>query len=207
LLASIIASFIFGAITGTMTFANLPGFALMVPALFLGWIILLDWRMPIAGVRELDPLTDAELKRLGIVNSFLPPELGIWRISCRRDHIWHKAPDFAQWAEKIPAKWRVMILALSPLTHFNNNAILGLEVAMKKLNDQGRRLILAGITPAQYRTLTDCGIARFMALENLCPDLEFAVARGIDLAQTMRPATDERKSPVGSLGRARFFGT
>ena len=28
-----------------------------------------------------------------------------------------------------------------------------------------------------------------MEIENLCPDLEFAVARGIDLVQTMHPAT------------------
>ena len=39
----------------------------------------------------------------------------------------------------------------------------------------------------------DQGIARFMDIENLCPDLEFAVARGIDLMQTMHPPGEKNE--------------
>ena len=81
----------------------------------------------------------------------------------------------------------MIILALSPLTRFDNNAILDLESALKKLHDEGRKLILSGITPGQYRNLMEHGIGKSMDTENLCPDLEFAVARGIDLVQTINP--------------------
>jgi hypothetical protein len=187
LLASIVGSFLFGATVGTLIFSKFPALCLMLPVSFLGFIIGVDWFKPIADVKELDLLGDSELKVLGIVKSLLPPELGIWRISPRRNHKWHRAPDFLQWAEKIPARWRVVILALSPLTRFDNNAILDLESALKKLHDEGRKLILSGITHAQYRNLMDHGIGRSMDAENLCPDLEFAVARGIDLVQTINP--------------------
>ena len=137
LLASIIGSFLFGASAGTFVFLHFPGLSLLAPVSFLCWISFIDWRMPIAGVRELDLMGDSELKLLGIMKSLLPPELGIWRVSCRQDHIWHKAPDFAQWAEKIPARWRVIILALSPLTRFEPNSVLDLEATLEKLH-QGR---------------------------------------------------------------------
>ncbi|MDB5299485.1 MAG: putative transrane protein [Phycisphaerales bacterium] len=198
LLASILGSFLFGAAAGTFIFDKYPGFSLLLPVSFLCWIVYVDWRTPIADVRELDLMADSELKLLGIMKSLLPPELGIWRVSCRQNHKWHKAPDFMQWAEKIPARWRVIILALSPLTRFNSNSILDLESALEKLHREGRKLILSGITPGQYRNLMKQGIGRSMDLENLCPDLEFAVARGIDLVQTIHPAADQGGGSVTS---------
>ena len=44
-----------------------------------------------------------------------------------------------------------------------------------------RKLIIAGITPLQYRELERLGIAKSMDIEDLCSDLEFAIARGISL--------------------------
>jgi uncharacterized membrane protein YoaK (UPF0700 family)/anti-anti-sigma regulatory factor len=191
LLASIIGSFVFGATAGTLIFMHFPALSLMFPVAFLCWIIFVDGRTPIADVRELDLLTDSELKMLGIMKSLLPPELGIWRVSSRRGKSWHKAPDFQQWAEKIPARWRVIILALSPLTRFDANSIMDLQATLDKLHAQHRKLVLSGITPVQYRQLADQGIAKFMDIENVCPDLEFAVARGIDLVQGMKPEGEE----------------
>ncbi len=204
LLGSIIGSFVFGATVGTFIFHKAPGLSLTLPVAFLGWIILVDWHKPIADVKELDLMADSELKVLGIVKSLLPPELGIWRISCRNNRRWHQAPDFLQWAEKIPARWRVVILALSPLTRFDGNSVMDLESALKKLAEQGRRLVLSGITAVQYRHLAELGIDRVMDLQDLCPDLEFAVARGIDLVQTMHPpnpqtALDAPASPMADF--------
>jgi uncharacterized membrane protein YoaK (UPF0700 family) len=199
LLASIIGSFVFGASAGTLMFMHFPGFSLMAPVSFLFWIILVDWRKPIADVRELDLMADSELRLLGIMQSLLPPELGIWRVSCRKNGKWHRAPDFTQWAERIPTRWRVIILALSPLTRFDNNAFIDLETALEKLEGEGRKLILSGISAGQYRSLMDHGIGKSMDLENLCPDLEFAVARGIDLVQTKQSdaeSIDESVSPA-----------
>jgi anti-anti-sigma regulatory factor len=195
LLASILGSFLFGAVAGTLVFNRFSGLCLLVPVAFLGWIIFVDWRTPIADVKELDLMADAELKLLGIMKPLLPAELGIWRISCRQNHEWHRAPDFQQWADRIPARWRVVILALSPLTRFEANAVLDLESALKKLHAEGRKLILSGITPGQYRNLMDLGIGRTMDTENLCPDLEFAVARGIDLVQTNGWTREMRETP------------
>lgn len=192
LLASILGSFLLGAAVGTLIFQRFPGASLLCPVAFLGWIIGIDWFKPIADVKELDLMADSELRTLGIVKSLLPPELGIWRISCRRGHQWHRAPDFLQWADKIPPRWRVIVLALSPLTRFDSNAVLDLESALKKLHDEGRKLILSGITAGQYRNLMEQGIGRWMDIENLCPDLEFAIARGITLVQTMHSGEPQR---------------
>jgi anti-anti-sigma regulatory factor len=198
LLASIIGSFLFGATAGTVIFLKFPALSLMAPVAFLGWIIFVDWRTPIADVREQDLMADSELKMLGLMKSLLPPELGLWRVSCRRNNSWHKPPDFQQWAEKIPARWRVVILALSPLTRFEPNSILNLEAALDSLHKQGRKLVLSGITQTQYRNLMERGIGRSMDIDNICPDLEFAVARGIDLVQTIHPAKNDHQNAASS---------
>lgn len=187
LLASIFGSFLLGATIGTACYLRWGEAALALPIGFLVWILFVDWRTPIADVREIDLLGDPELKVLGILKSLLPPELGIWRVSCRSNRQMHRAPDFEIWASRVPRQWRVIILALSPLTHFDANAVLDLKSAIAGLRRSGRRLVLSGITPRQYRLLVDAQIDSIMNLENICPDLEFAVARGIDLVQQPDP--------------------
>ena len=158
-----------------------------MPIAFLGWIIFVDWRTPIADVREIDLLADGELKLLGILKPLLPRELGIWRVTCRRHGAWHQAPDFQQWITRIPQDWRVVILALSPLTRFDSNGVMDLKAAIETLHRQGRFLILSGTTPLQYRVIMRHDIDRSMNVENICPDLEFAIARGIDIIQNGAP--------------------
>ena len=199
LLASIIGSFLFGAIVGTAMFYRAGGLSLAAPVVFLVAILVMDWFKPISDVKELDLMADAELRVLGLVKALLPPDLGIWRVSPRKEGRWHRAPDFLQWAEKIPARWRVIVLAISPLTRFDRNAILDLQSAVKVLDDQHRKLVLSGITPVQYRRLSQLGIDRWMNPQNLCPDLEFAIARGIDLMQELHPKErllDDAPSPT-----------
>lgn len=50
-------------------FLHWPGLAMVVPVIFLLGIIYIDWRMPIADVREIDLFGDHELKLHGIVKS------------------------------------------------------------------------------------------------------------------------------------------
>jgi uncharacterized membrane protein YoaK (UPF0700 family)/anti-anti-sigma regulatory factor len=187
LLASIFGSFLLGASIGTAAYLKWSEFAMSLPVLFLCWIIFVDWQKPIADVREIDLMGDPELKILGILKPLLPPELGIWRVSCRNKGEMHRAPDFEIWAERLPRRWRVIILALSPLTRFDANAVLDLKNAIQGLRRHGRRLVLSGITPRQYRLLMDAQIDSIMSVENICPDLEFAVARGIDLVHQSEP--------------------
>ncbi len=196
LLASIIGSFLLGAAIGTFCYDQGGPAAMTLPVAFLAWIIWVDYRTPIADVREIDLLGDTELQQFGIMRSLLPAGLGIWRVSCRQKHAWHRPPDFAHWVERVPPHWRVIVLALSPLTRFDRNAIIDLENAIARLRRDGRKLILSGINPAQYRDMVQADIESVMDLEDLCPDLEFAIARGIDLAS--RAPSDRNSAPIGA---------
>lgn len=183
LLASIFGSFLFGAGAGMFLFLHWGGAALALPVAFLLWMIYVDWSQPIADVREIDLFGDHELKLHGIVKTLLPAELGIWRVFCKRHGRIHRAPDFEQWVDRMPSHWRVIILSLSPLLRFDSNALLNLEASARKLAQQDRRLVLAGVTPAQYRSVQSSTAGDVIDCENLCPDLEFAIARGIELVR------------------------
>lgn len=181
LLFCVFWSFIAGATTGAWMHFHYPRVAMLPAVAFIGWIILMDWWKPVAGVRELDLLSDPELRAHGIVKALLPPDLGLYRLTHHRADRAHQPPDFQQWLARVPAHWRVVILAISPLTYFNENGALALCDAAEHLRAQHRALIISGITAAQYRTLIGGGLLEVTEPENLCPDLEFAIARGIDL--------------------------
>jgi uncharacterized membrane protein YoaK (UPF0700 family) len=181
LLASIFGSFLFGAIAGTVAFEYIPRYALLAPVTFLVWIILIDWYKPIADVRELDLTADPELAASGIVKSLLPPGLGIYRLHHHYAGKVHHAPDFQHWADRLPKHWRVVIVAVSPMTHFDVDEAMNLKAAAQTLLTERRWLVVCGLSAAQYRVLSAGGIMDVLGPEDLCPDLEFAIARGIDL--------------------------
>jgi uncharacterized membrane protein YoaK (UPF0700 family) len=189
LLFAVFWSFVVGAAMGTFGYLNFPAASLLLPVAFIGWIICMDWWKPIAGVRELDLLSDPELRAYGIVKALLPSELGLYRLTHHRSDRAHQPPDFHQWMEHVPAHWRVVILAVSPLTYFNENSALALRDVTQQLRAGNRELIISGITATQYKILVNNGFLDVTDAENLCPDLEFAIARGIDLL---------RHSPVAS---------
>jgi uncharacterized membrane protein YoaK (UPF0700 family) len=181
LLFAVFWSFIVGAAMGTLGYLHFPSLALLLPVAFIGWIILMDWWKPIAGVKELDLLSDPELRAYGIVKALLPAELGLYRLTHHRSDRAHQPPDFHWWMEHLPEHWKVIILAISPLTYFNENSALGLRDVTERLHANGRELIISGITRTQYKTLVRNGLLDALDAENLCPDLEFAIARGINL--------------------------
>jgi uncharacterized membrane protein YoaK (UPF0700 family) len=181
LLFAVFWSFVVGAAMGTVAYLNVPAASLLLPVAFIGWIIFMDWWKPIAGVRELDLLSDPELRAYGIVKALLPPELGLYRLTHHRSDRAHQPPDFHQWMSHVPSHWRVIILAVSPLTYFNENSALALRDVTQQLRAGGRELIISGLTRTHYRILVNNGFLEVTRAENLCPDLEFAIARGIDL--------------------------
>jgi len=187
LLFCVFWSFIIGAAMGTWMHLHYPSAALLLPVAFIGWIIFMDWWKPIAGVKELDLLSDPELRAYGIVKALLPPELGLYRLTHHRSDRAHRPPDFQQWLEHVPGHWRVIILAISPLTYFDENAALGLREVIERLRLRQRELIISGITATQYKLLDRSGVLDVTDAENLCPDLEFAIARGIDLLRQRMP--------------------
>src|SRR5436190_16480266 len=124
----------------------------------------------------------------GLVKSLLPPQLGIYRLGSGRHDQVHHAPNFQVWVDHLPRRSRVIILALSPLTRLDGNAALDLKLAVERLAGEDRKLVLAGVKPAHYKALDEHDAIETIGAENLCPDLEFAVARGIDLARELSPA-------------------
>jgi anti-anti-sigma regulatory factor len=96
----------------------------------------------------------------------------------------------------MPGHWRVVILSLSPLLRFDSNALLNLEASARKLAQHDRRLVLAGVTPAQYRAIQSSTAGDVIDSENLCPDLEFAIARGIELVREQTKAPPAWPAPA-----------
>jgi uncharacterized membrane protein YoaK (UPF0700 family) len=181
LLASIYGSFLLGVLIGSFAYMRWPSLAMLPPLLFLMWIVFMDWYKPIADAKELDLLGDPELKAYGIVHSLLPKELGIYRIGPHL-HAGGRVgtPDFSAWVERVPARWKVIILAMTPLVRLTGNSLLDLEAAYERLRGSGRKLVICGITTSQYRQLDGAGLVDKLGSANVCPDLEFAVARGIE---------------------------
>lgn len=188
LLASIIGSFLFGAVAGTLAFIKLPGYALIAPVVFLLWIIWIDWRKPIADVRELDLTAEADLGGHDGVMALLPENVGLYRLTHHRRDAMHHAPDFAAWVDRLPKHWQVVILAISPLTHFDAESALNLVAAVQKLHDSQRELIMCGVKPNQYKILNRAGLVAVLKTENFVPDVEFALARAINLVDELENA-------------------
>jgi uncharacterized membrane protein YoaK (UPF0700 family) len=180
LLASIIGSFLFGVVAGTVAWHRLPQYALVVPVAFLLWMLVVDWRKPIADVRELDLLRDPDHRGYADLRAVLPPELGIYRLVHHRHDAVHHAPDFQQWVDRVPRHWRVIVLAVSPLTHFDADEALNLLAAVQKLRAQHRDLVVCGVNRSQFKALRDAGLPVALGLENFCPDLDLAIARAMN---------------------------
>jgi uncharacterized membrane protein YoaK (UPF0700 family)/anti-anti-sigma regulatory factor len=179
LLASIFGSFLLGVTAGTIFYLKLGPSALLGPVLFLSFIILRNFFKPIADVREIDPTTDRDLHGL---KSLLPPSVGIYRLAHHRTNRTHHAPDFGAWVDRVPARWRIIILVISPLTRFDSDTAASLLNAAKSLKSHNRTLVISGMNRVQFKSLVDCGLTKVIDLDNFVPDLEFAIARGINLA-------------------------
>ena len=180
LLASIVGSFLFGVVAGTAAWHYFPAYAMIAPVAFLLWIIVTDWRKPIADVRELDLLSDPDNPGYGDLRPLLPPELGVCRLTHhRRDRV-HHAPDFQLWVDRLPRRWRVIILAVSPMTHFDKEEALDLLAAVQKLRADHKDLVVCGVNRSQFQVLREAGMADVLGLENICPDLDIAVARAMN---------------------------
>jgi uncharacterized membrane protein YoaK (UPF0700 family)/anti-anti-sigma regulatory factor len=192
LLASIVGSFLFGVVAGTFAWHRLPQYAMVVPVGFLLWMLVADWRKPVADVRELDLLRDPDHRGYADLRAVLPPELGIYRLVHHRHNAAHHAPDFQHWAERIPRHWRVVVLAVSPLTHFDADAALDLLAAVHRLRAQHRDLVFCGVNRAQFKAMRDAGLEDVLGMENFCPDLDLAIARALNRVDELTGARPAR---------------
>ena len=174
LLASIMGSFALGAGLGTLAFESFPRPSMVPPVLFLLWIIYQDIRRPIAEIEPSELVPEA----LG-----LPPGIAVFhlRLDPRRPGKVQRLPNLALWLERVPAETRVVILDLTDVTAIDANSAFELRDLQRR--SSGRSLLLAGITPEQYTQLRAVAHAEddADALRSICPDLDLAIARGLNL--------------------------
>jgi uncharacterized membrane protein YoaK (UPF0700 family) len=177
LLASIIGSFALGAAVGTIGFENFPHYAMFPPVLFLLWIIYQDIRRPIAELEQSE-LMDASS------GLNLPDSLAVYHI--RRDARGrpgiHRMPNLLLWADRLPARARIVVLDLTDMQALDDNAALEIRATLSKASSGGRHMILAGLSPEQFDTLS--GAPGYLPLDphDACPDLDLAIARGLNVA-------------------------
>jgi uncharacterized membrane protein YoaK (UPF0700 family) len=175
LLASILLSFAFGAGLGTMAYEQAHRLAMFPPVLFLLWIIAQDLRQPIAEIEPSEIVAD--------LGHSLPESLAV--VHLRRDTRrggaaggMQRMPDLMAWMDRLAPHVRVVVLDLDRVTRMDADSALELRAALRRASAEGRRLILAGLTPAQFAELSRAGGESLDPL-SACTDLELAVARGL----------------------------
>lgn len=175
LLASILGSFALGAALGTLAFRFGARWAMFPPVLFLLWIVYQDVSRPIAEIEESELFEDAAAFGL-------PAELAIYHV--RKDHLragkTHRMPNLLAWTDRLPSHARVVVLDLDEVTHLDENSAIELRAAIRKMDSQGRALVLAGLSPTQFEQLRDAAGGLLDPLDT-CADLELAIARGLNL--------------------------
>ena len=187
-LYAIYLSFVGGVIGATLVFPRTGAWALIAPIVFLAYLVSVDWRRPIADIREIDPLSDPELHMHGLLHSLLPRELCLFRLAHLHDDAHHPTPNYHLWISRIPAEKTVVILVFSPLMKIKSRSIADLEDVVKHLHASGRELIVAGLTPIQYRILDRRGFIESIGIECVYPDLEFAIAHASTLIRDRQSA-------------------
>jgi anti-anti-sigma regulatory factor len=146
-------------------------------------------------------LNDPDFRLEGILSKLLPPEVVLYRASAVRGRGRHRAPDYELWMDRVPDRYRVVVLAVSPFTHFDSNAVMDLEAAIERLHAHHKKLILSGMTTPQFKTLHALGVGRMMDMNNLCPDLEYAIARAMVMLEQLhvgRLSTDAETVPASA---------
>jgi len=190
LLFSIAASFALGAGLGTVGFRYFPHAAMFAPVALLLWIVVHDIRTPICEI---------EASAVGGDDSEqgLPEALAVYHVRKDRGRSGavHRLPDLLRWWERLPASKRVVVLDLTDVTEIDDNAALELRALLKQAAGSGRRVLLAGITPRQYRAMREAGAGDALDQATVIADLELAVARGVAALE------DLGSGRVESLGR------
>lgn len=180
LLLSIFGSFVLGAAAGAAVYYWDAPVSMLPPIVFLLFMVWVDVRSPIADVRELDALADVSVS--GTLRELLPATVGVYRLHSAGRHGAHRSPDFLHWAERLPARWRVVVLCFNPLVRIDEDAAHGLTTGIEMLRKDGRHLVAAGISRAQYAAFERFGVFRVMSRDDAWSDVEFALARAATLA-------------------------
>lgn len=181
LLASIIGSFMAGAALGAWAFEEAGRLAMFPPVVFLLWVIYQDLSKPIAEL-EVSTLTE------GWRGISLPREVVVvhLKMPAKEGAKAHRMPNLLLWAERLSAEKRVVVLDLSDVGLMPTNNVIELKRVAEEMARKGRRLVVAGITAEQFQRMEAAGPAGALTANNVCADVELAVARAMALAEEMR---------------------
>jgi hypothetical protein len=160
---------------------------MVIPILLMCWVIAAALKRPIADVRELDLLQDRDFALGPHVRDMLPPTVGVFRIAPFHDGPKDQAPHFEGWVDRLPDRWRVVVLMIAPIIRFDEDAAMDLKSALPKLRHKGRRLVLSGVTATQFRALERAGVVDLIGRENIISDPELAIAHAINLSEKTEP--------------------
>ncbi|HEY4330005.1 MAG TPA: DUF1275 family protein [Phycisphaerae bacterium] len=180
LLTSIFATFALGAGLAVLADKYVPRFAMFPPVMFLLWIVYQDLTTPIA-----------EIEASNLVGKSsdwdLPSHLAVFHLRKGVHHKSkvHRMPNLLAWSERLPADARVVILDLCDVTHLDANAASELRKLLQRFASEDRQLIIAGMTSAQFQRI-HAGVAHdILSPDNVCTDIELAIARGLNLLETI----------------------
>jgi anti-anti-sigma regulatory factor len=91
-----------------------------------------------------------------------------------------------EWLERVPASSREVVLDLTNVQQIDHNSAIELRTLVRTMRADDRRLLLAGITPEQFVQLQSSGVGDELSADDVCPDAELAVARGLGLIADSR---------------------
>jgi uncharacterized membrane protein YoaK (UPF0700 family)/anti-anti-sigma regulatory factor len=177
LLASIIGSFMLGAALGTLAVDHFARWAMVPPVLFLLWIIWQDIQTPICEIE-----VSGEFAAQGVQ---LPAGLAVYHLRRDKKRVGdtHRLPNLLRWCSRLPPGVRVLVLDLSELTRFDSDAAWELRALVKQATGRGRQVLFAGMSGVQYNAMRAGGAGDVLDPNNVCPDIELAVARAIMLLE------------------------
>ena len=177
LLSSILGSFALGAGLGAVLHQYEPThhWAMFPPVLFLAWSVFQDVRHPIA---EIEPSTLVSDNNLG-----LPAELVVFHLRRDQDRQGklHRMPDLLAWSSDLPESAKVIVLDISQVEQIEPDASFELRALLADLERKQKKLVIAGVTRSQFLQLRAAAPENVLDTDSVCPDLELAIARGLNL--------------------------
>lgn len=177
LLFSVAGSFALGAGLGTLGFVEFSKWAMLPPVAFLLWIIYQDIRLPICEIEASELVGERAMD--------LPDSLAVFHLrkDRQRSGKLHRLPNLLAWAERLPARTRVVILDLDEATQIDANASLELRALMQRFSATDRVLVISGVSGQRFREFKEAGAGDVLDASNVCSDLDLAIARGLALLE------------------------
>lgn len=197
LLASILGSFGLGAALGTLGFDYARAYCMFPPVVFLLWIIYQDLTRPIAEIEPSSLVADTGLEvddRLAVYR-LKRKEMGSKEAGSRDQDssrrrllgasapLPHRLPNLEDFQDRLPVAARVVVLDLMGVPAIDANSAMELAGLIERLRREGRTLLVSGLDHGQVEQLRRSGVGGVLSPEQVLPDLELAVARGVVLLE------------------------